>query len=95
MNRPLLFQITFRCIAQEKLSWFLSILLAIIKASCFFALMHIATASLAIIIFDLFTIFLDSILYGIIFARTKKHTSWSAHLLSVLEGLAFFIIIFY
>jgi len=57
--------------------------------------MHIAAGSLAIETFDLFTIFLDSILYGIIFARTKNiYTSWSAHLLSDLVGLAFFIILF-
>ena len=75
-------EIIFRGFIQERLGWFIAGPIAIIISSILFAFMHYSSGDFNIVIFDIITIFIDSILYGIIYAKTKNiFTSWVAHYL--------------
>lgn len=76
-------EIIFRGLFQKRTAAFLPGWVAIGLTSAVFALMHFSTGPTAVMLFDLATILLDSILYGIIFARTDNvFASWTAHFLA-------------
>lgn len=75
-------EVLFRGFIQERLSWFTGGVVAIIIASTLFALIHFSPGKTAIVIFDLTAIFIDSIIYGIIYHKTKNiYVSWIGHFL--------------
>ena len=81
-------EIIFRGFVQGRLEWFITPFKAIIISSILFAFMHYSPGSIAIVIFDMFGIFIDSILFGIIFTKTKNiFTSWIGHYFSDLIGI--------
>ncbi|MFW2488028.1 lysostaphin resistance A-like protein [Clostridium chromiireducens] len=81
-------EIIFRGFIQGRLQWFIEPVKAIIISSLLFAFMHYSDGSIAIVIFDMFGIFIDSILFGIIFTKTKNiFTSWIGHYFSDLIGM--------
>lgn len=81
-------EIIFRGFVQGRLEWFISPLKAIIISAILFAFMHYSHGSIAIVIFDMFGVFIDGMLLGIIFKRTKNiFTSWIGHYLSDLIGI--------
>ena len=81
-------EIIFRGFIQGRLQWFIEPVKAIIISSLLFAFMHYSDGSIAIVISDMFGIFIDSILFGIIFTRTKNiFTSWIGHYISDLIGM--------
>lgn len=88
-------EVIFRGFIQERLSWFVGTVPAILIASLFFAGSHISEGSLSIVIYDLVWIFIDSIIYGVIFAKTKNlYASWWAHCISDLVGLVLILVFF-
>lgn len=81
-------EIIFRGFIQGRLQWFIEPVKAIIISSLLFAFMHYSDGSIAIVISDMFGIFIDSILFGIIFTKTKNiFTSWIGHYFSDLIGM--------
>ncbi len=85
-------ELTFRTLIQGRLAPFIGKIAAIVLASLFFAIAHFSPGAFAIVAIDLITIFIDSILYGIIYARRDNLiVVWIAHLLGDVLGLAFLI----
>lgn len=81
-------EIIFRGFVQGRLEWFITPTKAIIISSILFAFMHYSNGSIPIVTLDMFGIFVDGILLGIIFTRTKNiFTSWIGHYLSDLIGI--------
>jgi len=81
-------ELIFRAFFQERLSWFMSIPLAIVITSAVFALLHFSSGSASIVSFDLLTIFVDGVVYGIIYHRTKNiFASWIPHFLADFVGI--------
>lgn len=81
-------EIIFRGFIQGRLEWFITPLKAIIISSILFAAMHYSHGSISIVALDTSGIFVDGILFGIIFTRTKNiFASWIAHYLSDLIGI--------
>lgn len=81
-------EIIFRGFIQGRLSIFIKSYYAIITASILFAFMHYSSGNLSVVSFDILGIFIDSIIYGIIFNRTRNiFASWTGHLLSDVIGL--------
>ena len=81
-------EIIYRTFFQNRISAFLSSAAAIGLSSLVFALMHYTQGPFLIVFVDLALIFVDSLIYGIIFARTKNiFVSWTAHFLADVVGL--------
>jgi len=80
---PLGEEITFRGLIQERLGWFLPAWAAVGLASLLFALMHLSSGPAEVVFWDLFSVFADSVLYGVIYAKTGNLlVSYVAHLLA-------------
>jgi uncharacterized protein len=85
-------ELVYRSMVQERLSWFIGTAPAIIVASLIFALMHWSAGSPIIVAWDLGFIFLDSLIYGLIFSRGKNiWVAWLAHWVADLVGIALII----
>ena len=65
-------EIVFRAFLQGKLSQFIKPWLAILLSSIVFAALHFTPGVIAIVIMDLLSVFVDSILFGIIYDRSKN-----------------------
>ena len=82
-------ELIFRGYIQTRLQVFGTTRFAIVAASILFAGMHIAKGAVVVVAFDLFWIFVDSLIYGIIYYKTKNlFVSWIAHFASDVVGLA-------
>jgi membrane protease YdiL (CAAX protease family) len=76
-------EIVFRGLVQGRFQWVMKPQYAIALTSVVFALMHISPGEPKIVVLDLSTIFVDSIIYGIIYYKTKDlGASWTAHTLA-------------
>jgi membrane protease YdiL (CAAX protease family) len=83
-------ELTFRTLIQGRLTPFIGSVGAILLASFLFGISHFAAGALFIVVIDIAAIFIDSILYGIIYARSKNLiVVWAAHLLGDILGLIF------
>lgn len=81
-------EIIFRGFVQGRLEWFIKPFKAIIISSILFAFMHYSHGSIGITALDMSGIFVDGILFGIIFTRTQNiFASWIGHYLSDLIGI--------
>lgn len=81
-------EIAFRGFLQGRLSWFIKPTYAIIITSSIFALLHYSSGTAMIVGFDLFSVFINSLIYGVIFLRTNNiFASWTAHVLVNLVGI--------
>lgn len=81
-------EMTYRTLLQGRLAMFITTPLAILIASIVFAFMHYSPGPVLILAVDLGMIFIDSILYGVLFARSKNIlVVWLAHLLGDIFGL--------
>jgi membrane protease YdiL (CAAX protease family) len=85
-------ELIYRQIIQTVITKFTSVPFAIIIVSIAFTLMHYSSGQFSIVFFDLLGVFVDSILYGLIFSRSNILFSWSAHCLSDLVALACLLI---
>ena len=85
-------ELIFRVFFQERLSWYIGVTSAILISSAIFAVLHYAAGPQSIISFDLTTIFIDSIIYCIIYHKTKNvFAAWIPHLLA--DIVAIFLIV--
>jgi membrane protease YdiL (CAAX protease family) len=74
-------ELVYRGFVQERVSHRCGNLIAIVAASLFMALMHWAPGDPLAVALDLAFVFLDSIMYGLLYARTQSIlVSWTAHL---------------
>lgn len=95
---PLLFivlmgeELTHRSLIQGRLSPFLGAPAAIAVASLVFGLSHYSSGPFEIVAIDISSIIFDSILFGIMYARSKNILiPWAAHVLGDLLGLLMLI----
>ena len=87
-------EIIYRALFQKRLGDFLPVWAAILLSSVVFALMHYAPGPALIVFIDLALIVMDSIVYGIIFARSDNvFASWIAHFLADVAGIIFLLTI--
>lgn len=94
---PMLFQfvvlalgeeIAWRAFFQNKIAKYMPIIPAILVTSALFAIGHISDGNILIVLYDIFFVFIDSIIFGIIFYKTKNAwISFFAHLLGNLAGI--------
>ncbi|MBT2682328.1 type II CAAX endopeptidase family protein [Bacillus sp. ISL-37] len=76
-------EIVFRGLIQARLSKLMPVWVAILITSLLFAAMHIATGDATIVMVDLMSVFIDSVLFGIIFAKTRNiYIATLAHILA-------------
>lgn len=88
-------ELVYRALLQGRLSLFLPPFAAIAVSSAVFAAMHFSPGPLPVVGYDIFTIFLDSLVYGVIYQRTKNvFASWGAHLLADIIALIALVLLF-
>lgn len=76
-------EIVFRGLIQARLSKLMPVWVAILVTSLLFAVMHIASGETTIVMVDLMSVFIDSVLFGIIFAKTRSiYIATLAHILA-------------
>jgi len=87
-------EIVFRAFLQGRLSLFINPRLAIILSSIVFAAVHFTSGVMVVVIMDLLSVFVDSLLFGIIFERSKNVlASTVAHFLGNSFGMLLLIFI--
>jgi len=87
-------EIAFRAFFQTKLCNITNPIWAIILTSLFFAIGHFSDGSMSVIIYDLIFIFIDSIVYGIIYQKTKNvYTCTISHFLANLVGISILLLL--
>jgi len=81
-------EICFRAFLQRKLSICMDYKWAIAITSLIFALGHFSTGSPMVVLYDLTWIFIDSVIYGFIFQKTKNvYLCWISHFLANVCGI--------
>ena len=81
-------ELTHRTLIQGRLTPFIGSAAAIAVASLVFGLSHYSPGPFAVVALDVSSIVFDSILFGIIYARSNNIiVAWAAHLLGDLLGL--------
>ncbi len=82
-------ELVFRGLFQERFGWFIGQLPAILGVSVVFALSHLSSGSPVIVGVDVSFVFLDSVVYGLIFSRSRNvFVAWAAHATADIVGLA-------
>ena len=85
-------ELTHRTLIQGRLAPFIGTTAAIAVASLVFGISHYSPGPFAIVAVDISSIVFDSILFGIIYARSNNLiVSWAAHLIGDILGLIFLI----
>jgi len=86
-------ELIFRGYIQTRLSAFGSRRFALLLTSILFAGMHVSQGAASVVTYDLFWIFVDSLIYGLIFLKTRNlFVSWIAHFVSDVVGIAAILI---
>jgi membrane protease YdiL (CAAX protease family) len=86
-------EIANRALFQRLASKYLPVIPSILLTSLFFAVAHVAAGSLAIVVYDVVFVFINSVIYGIVFHKTKNaYISTISHLISNLFGLVLIFI---
>lgn len=81
-------EICFRGFFQRKLGIYINTNVAMIITSLLFALGHFSMGSPAVVIYDITWIFIDSIIYGMLFNKTKSiYVCWISHFLANICGV--------
>jgi membrane protease YdiL (CAAX protease family) len=81
-------EIVFRVFLQGRLSWFINPRLAILLSSVVFAVVHFTSGAMVVVVMDLLSVFVDSLLFGIIFQRSNNvFASTIAHFLANSVGI--------
>ena len=81
-------EVIFRGLFQNRLNMFLNTTVAIVVTSLVFAVAHFSTGPAIVVMFDLVGVFIDSVIFGIIFQRSRNvFVSWSAHYLADIVGI--------
>jgi membrane protease YdiL (CAAX protease family) len=86
-------ELTYRTLIQGRLTPLIGIPAAIAVASLVFGLSHYSAGPFTVVVLDISSIIFDSIIFGIIFARSNNLiVSWAAHFLGDVLGLIFLIL---
>jgi membrane protease YdiL (CAAX protease family) len=83
-------EVVFRVTIQERLSWFVGTLPAIIMASLLFGVAHeiATTGSLPVVLTDYGGVVLDGLFFGAIYARTHNlAVTWATHFAADIVGI--------
>jgi len=87
-------EINFRAFYQERLSWFTPAPAAIGFVSVVFGIGHWANGDPVIVMIDVMLVIVDSIFYGIIFARSKNvFVAWITHFLANLVAMSLYLLL--
>lgn len=87
-------EINFRAFYQERLSWFIPVPAAIGFVSVVFGIGHWAKGDPVIVMIDVILVIVDSVFYGIIFARSKNvFVTWITHFLANLVALSLYLLL--
>ncbi len=85
-------ELVYRALFQERMSWFMPLPAAIGLVTVIFGLAHFAPGDPLIVTADILLVMVDSVLYGLIFARGKNLlVAWFAHCLADLLALIFIV----
>lgn len=88
-------ELIYRGFFVERLSWFTKPYVAIALSTILFACMHFTPGNSSTVLFDLAGVFLDGIIYGIIYFKTKNiYASFIAHALADIFGIVMFRMMF-
>ena len=91
---PLLEELIYRGLFQQRLSWYLNGFVAVLIASFIFGLQHFTPGKPVIVAVDVAGVVVDGMIYGLIFARCRNvFVSWTAHVAADLIGLAFLLLL--
>jgi membrane protease YdiL (CAAX protease family) len=81
-------EVIFRGLFQNRLNMLLNPTVAIVVTSLVFAVAHFSAGPAIVVIFDLVGVFIDSVIYGIIFQHSRNvFVSWIAHYLADIVGI--------
>lgn len=81
-------EMTFRNFIQGRLTPFIGAPIAVLVSAALFAIVHFSRGTPAIVAFDLGSVFIDGVLFGIIYARSSNITiTWLAHFIGNTLGL--------
>ena len=84
----LLEEIGYRAFLQRKFGLSINPIGAILITSLIFSIGHFSMASPIVVIYDLAWIFIDSVIFGTIFYKTKSvYLCWISHFLGNLTGV--------
>jgi len=87
-------ELLFRALFQNRLSAFVSPAIAIGLASLVFTLGHYSPGPALVVFVDLLSVFVDSLIYGIIFQRSSNvFVSWIPHYLADIFSIVVLILI--
>lgn len=85
-------EILYRGLFQARIREFISPGATIVLTSLVFALMHYAPGAALIVVIDLASVFIDSLVFGIIFQRSQNvFVAWIAHYLGDVVGIVFLL----
>jgi len=90
-------EVVFRVTIQERLSWFIGTLPAILFASVIFGLAHVVgtSGSLPVVLTDIAGVAIDGVFFGIIYAKTHNLAlTWATHYTADVVGLIALVLIF-
>jgi uncharacterized protein len=87
-------ELAFRGFAQEKLANLINPKIAIILVSFLFAVGHLSIGPAGVVMYDIGFVFVDSILYGVIFLKTKNiYITTISHFLANVAGIYLFALL--
>lgn len=86
-------EIAWRAFFQKQLNKALSIRYTILISSILFAIGHISSGNTVIVIYDIFFVFINSILYGIIFY--KSNNAWTSAISHFVANLFSLIVLIF
>ena len=85
-------EVLWRAFFQNKLSKYIPIVPTILITSALFAIGHISEGINYIVLFDILFVFIDSILYGIVFYKSKN--AWLSFFSHFLANITSLIVLF-
>ena len=87
-------EIAFRAFFQSRIINIMKPIWAIIITSLLFAIGHFSAGAISLVIYDIFFIFIDSFVYGVIYQKTKNvYACTISHFLANLIGISIFIFV--
>jgi uncharacterized protein len=85
-------ELVYRAFFQERLSWFVPWPVALGAVTLMFGLVHYSAGPFAIVLADILLVMVDSVLYGLIFARGRNvWVAWLAHCLADVMAIVFIV----
>ena len=87
-------EIAWRGFFQRQLTKAIPFVPTLVISSFLFSICHLSTGNVVVVVYDIVFIFINSIIYGIIFHKTENAwVSWIAHFLANLFGTIVFLLL--